>query len=541
MTKKRSPRIPFAVLFLTAFAPGIGPMAESLDIERFKQLREEERYNYELCEKAYQSGNMELAINEFHKFLKLYPTIPAASYAQYMLGVSHEQHNYVNTAMKRYEELLTYYPDSPEAPKAQWAIARCYQKIGEPEKSPPEFQKVVDLYPKAPLAAQALWALSEIHLVEGKLDEAVGERKRIILEYGDHLLYSQAVDWMIAHYALTERDPVSAREMSWRVRSKEDTELHLAMLYRRHGVALYGGGEHSGGTEFVQRAIEIYRDFSVNFPKSRDRIPECEFAMAECYLDIGKHPEAVKVYQEFPQRHPWATRHFPGCVKKIIDIYKKLEKEDMVRQWYALFLNKWPSDDATRKEFGLYLEKPAGAWNEARSQYRLMQNKFDGQWEVAASFHRQKLADEAIKAYEDVINTDFARISAAYYQVGQVHQMLTHDYEKAIVAYNNSNYEAPTHMFRVAECYCAMQKWERALETCREIINFFEGSRIPAMQFMVTSVYEVRNSQTHRDRESAVSLLKAILDHYPGTGAASWAHLKLEEYGVVITGGGVAK
>lgn len=565
-----------SALPLLSLLPSTG---EHLDLDRFKQLREEERYAYQLAERAYQSGNMELALNEFDKFLRLYPNISAASFAQFMMGVCYQQHRHVYTAIKEYQKVVDYYPDSPEGPKAQWAIALGYERIGEPERAPAGYQKLIDAYPKHSLAAQALWTLSELHLTEGKPDIALQQRKRIVLEFEGHPLYRQAVDWLVVRYALEEKDPVAAREMSWRVRSKEDTEFYMAGLYRGRGKELRAGDKLKEGNEYLQRALEIYRNFGINFPKEYDRVIHCEFLVADCYLDMdkpqdavkqyqefpkrfpkerekiveseflvvgcylrmGKHEEAVKWLQEFPNRNPWATRHFPSCLKKIIEIYKSLEIEDLVRQWYALYLHKWPGDDGTRMEFGHYLEKPVGAWDEARSQYRKMENKFNGQWEVAASFHRQKKAEEAVKAYEDVLNSDFGRISIAYYQIGQVHQFLTQDYEKAIKAYTLSEYEPPNHIFRIAECYCAMQKWERALDTCREIINFFDGSRIPAMQFMVTSIYEVRNSVTFKDRESAVAVLKSILDHYPGTSAASWAHLKLEDYGLVVTGGGVTK
>lgn len=522
------------VLFSTA-------RPEQLDLERFKNLREEERYYYQVAEKAFKTGKWELAINEYGKFLKHFPNIPASAHAQYMLGLCHQRNRYVNTAIKEYRKLLTYFPDSAEAPKSQIAIARGLERTGEFKQALPEYHKVIEEYPKHPLAADALWVLSEKDLKAGKTSRAKEKRKRIVVEFGNHRLYKRCVEWLIVRYALYENDPLAAREMSWKIRKKDQTEMHLAGLYRSHGSSqMRSDKTREDGKKFVERAIEIYRKFPSKFPKYRERFVDCEFAIADCRLILGDHKAAVESLKEFPNRHPWATRHFPACLKKIIGIYLKLEKHDYVRQWYRVFLDKYPTDDATRIEFGLYLEKQ-DAWPDARDEYRTMQDKLAGQWEVAASFHREKQAEKAIKAYEDVVNSDFIRINNAYYQIGQVHQHLTHDYQKAIIAYNNSEYSPPTQMFRIAECYCAMKKWPKAIETSRGIINFFKDHRIPAMKFMITQIYEKRNSKALKDRESAIAMLKSILDHYAGTGAASWAHLRLENYGIVVTGGGVEK
>lgn len=531
-----------AALFVSMFL-ALGPRdlcAQKLDLARYEKLREEERYYYNLTEKAFSSKNMAAALNEFGKFLKLYPNLPASSFAKYMLGVCNERKRYVHTAIKEYQQTIDYYGDSPEAPLAQHATARCYEKIGEPEKAFPEYEKFLTDYPKHPLAADVLWHLSAKELKEGKGGKASERRKRIILEFPKHRLFRQAVEWMIRHQLFAEDDPVTARELCWRLRSKPETELYLASLYRKHAGGLLAKKNKTEGKEFMEKAIDIYRQFTIRFPKMRDKIPDCEFAIAGCLVALGDYKKAIETYQGFPQRHPWATRHFKTCVKSIIKIYVDREMSDHVRQWYRVFLDKWPGDDPARKEFGLYLES-IEAWTDARDEYRGMQNKFDGRWEVASSFHRQEEADKAIEAYKRVAEDDFVRFQIAYYQIGQVYQLLKQDYEAAILAYNKSEYRPPTHMFRIAECYVALQKYPRALDTCREIINFFKKSCIPAMQFMVTQVYEKRKSKALKDRQNAIDMLRAIIRLFPNTGASSWAHIKLEDYGVVVTGGGVSK
>lgn len=526
---------------LFALSAGAPVRAEFLDLKRFKELREEQRYYYEVAEKAFKTGKMEAALNEYGKFLKLFPDVSASSFAQYMLGVCHEKNRYVHTAIKRYGDVLDYYGTSPEAPKAQYAIARCYERIGEPDKSLPEYHKLLKEYPQHPLAAETLWHLSNKDLGAGKGTEAAEKRTRIITEFGEHRLFKPAVEWMISYNLFNEGDPLRAREMCWQIRSKSDTELHLASLYRGRGVGLLRGKEAAQGRDFIGKAIDIYRQFTTKFPKLRDKLPDCEFAIADCQVAMGEYKSAIKTYQEFPDRHPWAARHFKTCVKRIIAIYKNRKESDLVRQWYRLYLNKWPADDPARMEFGLYLES-IKAWTDARDEYRAMQNKLDGQWEVASSFHREGNAEKAIEEYLAVINSgDFPRINLAFYQIGQVHQRLTHDYQKAIKAYQDSNYQPPENIFRIAECYVAMKKWERAIEECNGIISIFQNQRIRAMQFLVTQVYEQRKSKALDDTRNAIEMLKAILAYYKDKGASSWAHQKLEDYGVVVTGGGMAK
>ncbi|MDP6360112.1 MAG: tetratricopeptide repeat protein, partial [Planctomycetota bacterium] len=102
-----------------------------LDLERYKQLREAERYQVDLADKQYRASQWEAAINEYRKFLKLHPDSSSCSYAQMMVAYCNEGKKYVNEAFKQYQKVLDYYPKSLEAPYALHRMSQCHLKSGE--------------------------------------------------------------------------------------------------------------------------------------------------------------------------------------------------------------------------------------------------------------------------------------------------------------------------------------------------------------------------------------------------------------------------
>jgi len=521
------------ILALLIVSGGTCATAERLDLQRYKNLREAEREVLDKAQGAFEAAKWGEAIAHYRRFLAGYPEHFAVPFAQYMLGSCYERKRDFDRAVRLYRDVLERHPASPEGPKAQFALARRLEGSYGPEKAAPEYQMLLEKYPKHPLAADVLWHLSIGDLARKEPAGAVEKRSRIVEHFGEHRLFRPAAEWLIAHYLFTENRESAAREICQRLRPGPDTELHLAALYRDRASALLKGEDRAHGQECLERAIVLYRGFTTQFPELRDKLPDCELAIADCYMALGKTEEAVRQCEAFPTRYPWAQKSFSAAMKKIIQAHKSRGAHDQVQKSYLRYFERWPDDDGTRKEFGRFLEETLGAWDDARAQYRLMRNKMDGQWEVACSFHRQGKADEAIEGYQSMKGMVWCHLS--FYRIGQVYQHLKKDYPKAIKAYRDSECSPPEYLFRIAECHCEMREWEKALAICEEIQGAFKNRVPEAMRFMVERIYEKR--QAPGDREKAITVLKKWTAYYRD----SWPHHRLEEYGIKVNSGGMKK
>ena len=411
-----------------------------LDLARYKQLREGERYQIELADKQYDAGQWDASINEFNKFIKLYPQSEACSYALFMVGRANENKKYPNEGIKQYLRVLDFYADTSEAPYALFRIAQCHRASGR--------------------------------------------------------LYNSAVDWMARYYATTVDDPVAAREMILRYPGyiRESAELWIADRYLEKANAHRGQPEDD---KFRKKARDIWTDFPVRFPKATRYAKNCHLQLARSYRDEGEPKKALKLYAEY--------------------------------------LNKWPNDDGPRIDIARYLEG-LSKWNDARIEYLKLSDKLRGQWEVAYSYHRQGKADPAIEAYQKVNDSDFVRYAYAMYQMAEVYYHQKHEYDKAQKLFMESNYSPPTHLFRVSSCHCAMKRHKAAVTQYAEIVSFFKKSA-PQAYLRMGDCY-LHHMKMKRE---AVGVYKIVLNQFPKTGEASQAHLRLENLGVVVTGGGVKK
>jgi tetratricopeptide (TPR) repeat protein len=103
-------------------------------------------------------------------------------------------------------------------------------------------------------------------------------------------------------------------------------------------------------------------------------------------------------------------------------------------------------------------------------------------------------------------------------------------YEQAIRAYQACD-NPPLNLFRIADCYVAMQQYKRAVEQLTEIENFFVNSA-PGAAMRIAHVYNVAG-QT----DMHIASLRAVLKKYPKSGESRSAHLELERMNVRIGGG----
>ena len=102
----------FATLItVTGLGATIAP-AQSLDelpLDRWKVLRETERYQLQVAEKYYREKNWKVAASEYEKYMSLYERSEAAPYAQLKWSLAQVQLKKQNTAIKEgFQSVIDY-------------------------------------------------------------------------------------------------------------------------------------------------------------------------------------------------------------------------------------------------------------------------------------------------------------------------------------------------------------------------------------------------------------------------------------------------
>jgi TolA-binding protein len=160
-----------------------------------------------------------------------------------------------------------------------------------------------------------------------------------------------------------------------------------------------------------------------------------------------------------------------------------------------------------------------------------IRDKTLGQWELLRFYHDRHwgwnptdglpLADALVKV--EKYSTD------AWWAKAEFHDALK-QYAKAIVAYQNCQ-NAPTNLWRIAECHIKLNKVNSAVSQLSEIENFFP----PEASKAAMKIARVYNGAG--DDKKYVQALRAVLKKYPESSESKEAHVELEKAGVKMGGG----
>lgn len=110
----------------------------------------------------YNSGNYDLASQEFSDYLKYYQNTDLAGNAQFYLGdISYRQGNY-EAAVKAYDTVIEQYPEGNKAAAAQLKKGYALLELGQRQAGVRELNALITRYPKSIEAQQARERLKKL-------------------------------------------------------------------------------------------------------------------------------------------------------------------------------------------------------------------------------------------------------------------------------------------------------------------------------------------------------------------------------------------
>ncbi len=110
---------------------------------------------YDNALRDYNSGNYQLASQEFGDYLKYYPNTDLAGNAQFYMGdVAYRQGNFED-AVKAYDTVIERYPDGNKAAAAQLKKGYALLELGQRQAGVRELNALITRYPKSIEATQA--------------------------------------------------------------------------------------------------------------------------------------------------------------------------------------------------------------------------------------------------------------------------------------------------------------------------------------------------------------------------------------------------
>ncbi|MCC7419615.1 MAG: tetratricopeptide repeat protein [Planctomycetaceae bacterium] len=536
----RTSRIGIALAALAAFAALTSAAeAQNLDemtLDRWKKLRETERYQLKIADDFYIKQQWKIAAAEYEKFQSLYEKSEGASYAQLRWANCQVRLKKVNTAISDgYQTTIDYWPDSPEAIASAFYIGRSYKDTGELKKAKKAYQEVLKKHPDHLVAVYSAADMIEIAQQENDAPTQVAMWKKLTFD--------------------TKRTP-------WSRSACEKASRELAA--------------HMFAQVNVDEAVKA---LETTYTKPEQVPPQivalASGPIAQMVADSKSQAKGEKLADSCIA---WLKSHTPDDKstpeKKAIaeqswfcvaDIESAAKRDAKVLETYATALKVFGEDDAILgRQANWY--KTRGKWDDARKTYNRYKNQVDGQAEIAQSWYQENQFEKAANAYRQVLALDpqnpikwkpsiaycYRRAGktddsvAAYdelvvddkaspdrWQVEAAHTYREHGkYKEAIARYRLCNPSGNCYHW-MAICHRALKEYGEAIGLYNQSIGAFPDSA-PSSMYQKGLTYEEQGK-----KELAIKTLQQVCKQFPKDSHASVAHARLQDvFKVTVTLGG---
>jgi tol-pal system protein YbgF len=102
-----------------------------------------------------QTGNTDLALQEFQQYLTYFPNTELAANSQYYIGEIYFNKGDYNNAIPAFDAVLERYPENPKTADAHYMKGLALVKAGQRNRAVQEFRTLVSNYPRTDNARKA--------------------------------------------------------------------------------------------------------------------------------------------------------------------------------------------------------------------------------------------------------------------------------------------------------------------------------------------------------------------------------------------------
>ncbi len=508
---------------------------DSMSLDRWAKLRETERYQLNIAEKYYNEKKWDVAIAEYDKFITLYETSEASSYALLKWSLCQVNLRKANTAIKEgFQSVIDYWPDSPEAVAASYLIARTYKDIGQVDKAKAAYAKVVKERPGELVAVLSSVDLIDITTIENDVEERVALWKNLTFDTmrtKDTLRYCQTASQQLAAHYFGEAafdDAVKALATTY----ADDQMPDNVMAYARGAISRLIGDAAAAekGESLVKRLIaylleRVPADLTDDARKQQAR---------RLWLHVAEAHALAKHVDQVPQTYQQIEKSLgvdDESLGRLAAWYKTQKDYDLARTTYRRYVNQVEGLNQVAYSF-----REQSQIDSAVAVYQQLvgadaEHKVRWKAEIAATYSAAQKFAEAIAVYEELATLDIENSNRWRYQVAYAYHSAK-QYKEAIAHYRQCT-NFPDNYQQMAACHRALKEYNEAIALYAQIAAGHEASAPWAMLQMGNTREEAGQ------KEQAIKQFQLVCQKYPKDQHASIAHAHLQtKYGISITLGG---
>ncbi len=507
---------------------------DEMSLERWKKLREAERYQLNIAEKYYRDGDYKVAAAEYEKFLRLYEKSEGAPYAQLKWSLAMVQRRQQNTAIKDgFQSVLDYWPDAPEATAAAYYIGHTYKGLAEIKAAKKAYVHVLTKFPMHDVATLARVDLADLARIEGddkaKVQlwrELTFDAKRTDQTAGH---CHEASRQLAVHYFTTGAFAEGKDALATTYQG--DQLAPHVMSYVSNPISnLTGAAETKAlGEKLADQVIGFLREqmpADLKDEAAKARAKQLSFFIADAYSVSRRPADVPKVYDQM-------VKSF-GVADDILGRLALWQRSQNLRDEAKATYRRFAARPAGLAEIAAMFREEKG-WDQAIATYReaaSLDAKNVATWEgnIAGTYRQAGKMAEAIAVYQGLMKTDSQRAGSWQWEIAGTFRQFG-KLKEAIAAYRLCD-NPPQNYWEMAACHRALKEYNEAVLLYLQIVGGHQDWA-PQAQLQVGYTYEEAAK-----KELAIKAFQAVCSRYPKSGQASEAHAHLENKYKINTGGG---
>lgn len=526
------------VATLGMFAGSSSVAAQQLDdlpLERWKELRENERYQLQIAEKYYRERNWKVAVAEYEKFLSLYEKSIGAPYAQLKWSLGQVQLKKQNTAIKEgFQSVIDYWPDSQEAIAAAFYLGHTYKQIGQNAKAKTAYRDVINKHGQHVAAVYAMSDLAEMAVA----DKDPTARLELLRKLAFDVKRTGATNGVCVtasqHLATLAFEKGNAEEAikSLATTYPPDQLPAQVVAFARQPLVTMAAMANTKvqGEKTADAAVGVMRTTmpsDTTDPMKQAIARQHWYAIADLYALSGRDPLVMQTYEQLAKTLGASDE----ALGRLAQFQKSRMKYEDARATYRRYMN-------AAEGLGLvaYSYREQSQWDSAVQTYNQLigqdaENAAKWKGELAATYRAAKKWKEAAGTYEDLIASDSKNHGRWRWELASMHREAG-QYKEAIGHFRQCD-NFPENFKQMAWCHRQLKEQGEAILLYRQIVASDPNSAAWAL-------LQVGHTQEEAgQKEPAIQTFQQVCKRFPKDSHASLAHAHLQtKYKISITLGG---
>ena len=511
--------------------------AQQLDqfsLDRWKLLRETERYQLQIAEKIFAEKNYKVALAEYEKYLSLYEASEAAPFAQLKWSLCQLKLRKSNTAIKEgFQSVIDYWPDSPEAIAAAYYIGSTYQSMGRQKQAKQVFRKLIADHPAHLAGIYAANGLAAIAATEND-EKALLEIRRHLTFGVKRTRYSNDVCVAASQQLATQcffsaAFDEAVKSLATTYAAGEPLADHVIHFLRTPLRQLCADNNTADqGEALAQNAVSYFRGQmpSANDDSSKNLARKYWYHIAEVHALAGHDRQVPETYDQIIK----AFGAEDATLGRLAQWYKSKDRYDDARRTYQRYNDKIEGLNQVA-----YSHRQQSKPDLAVAVYNQTlgldpENSIRWKTEIAATHRHFQQFEKAIAVYEELLAEDSEHEQDWRWQIATAYQEWG-KYAEAIAQYRLCT-NFPSNYRNMAWCNRKLKKYKEAIILYNQVLTHEPSAPWALLQIGYTH-------EAAGNKEQAIKSFQIVCKKFPRDAHASQAHAHLQNaYKISVTLGG---